>query len=57
MNNKNTAIDYLSPKESEDQLNPAALELLDHIAEVLAEEYVKSIKENERKEYESSNLR
>ena len=56
MNNSNAAIDYLSPEESEEELSPAALDLLDHIAEILADEYVRAIKEGE-KGNEGSNLR
>ena len=49
MSNSNTAIDFLSSEESEKKLSPAALDLLDHIAEILAEEYVRIVKENKGK--------
>ena len=46
MSKHDVAIDFLSPKESEEQLKPEALDLLDHIAEILAEEYVQAMKTN-----------
>ena len=55
MSKSSTATDFLSIEESEKQLNPATLDLFDHIAEILAEEYVKAIKE-EGKDNESSDL-
>ena len=56
MSKSNTATDFLSIEESEAKLNPATVDLLDHIAEILAEEYIRAIKE-EGKENESSNIR
>ena len=50
MSKTNASINYLSPKESEEQLNPEALNLLDHIAEILAEEYVQVMKANAMKD-------
>ena len=56
MKNSNTAIDYLSAEESEEQLSSAALDLLDHIAELLADEYVSAVKQGDKRD-ENSNLR
>ena len=50
MSKTNASINYLSPKESEEQLKPEALNLLDHIAEILAEEYVQVMKANAMKD-------
>ena len=55
MSKSNTATDFLSIEESEKQFNPTTLDLFDHIAEILAEEYVRAIKE-EDKDNESSHL-
>ena len=57
VSSSNAAFDYLSPEESEEQLSPAALDLLDHIAEILANEYVHAIKQEKEQGDESSNLR
>ena len=55
MSKSNVVTDLLSIEESEEQLSPATLDLLNHVAEILADEYVRTVKE-EGKENESSNL-
>ena len=57
MKNSNAAIDLLSPEESKEKLSPAALDLFDHIAEILADEYVKYVNEQKEQEHEGSDLR
>ena len=47
MNKSNTAnIEYLSPKESEEKLEGPALDLIDHIIEILAADYVETVKQH-----------
>ena len=55
MNKSNVATDSLPLEESEKQLSSATLDLFDHVAEILAEEYIRATKK-EGKENESSNL-
>ena len=55
MSKSNVAMNVSSHEESEEQLNPATLDLLDHVGEILADEYVRTVKE-EGKENESSDL-
>ena len=50
MNAINLAIKPLNPEESVGQLSPAALELIDHITEILAAEYVAAIKDQKDQE-------
>ena len=48
----NLAVEFLSPEKSEEELNPAALEFIQHFAQIVAEGYVRAIK----KKQEESNL-
>ena len=52
MSNTNANIDfeYLTCEESEEELGPVALELVDHIVEILAAEYIESMREPKEEE-------
>ena len=48
MDTANLATKILTPEESERRLSPAVLELFDHFAKTVAEEYVQNIKKQDK---------
>ena len=48
MDTANLTTKILTPEESERRLSPAVLELFDHFAKTVAEEYVQNIKKQDK---------